>query len=596
MLLAAIAVAVLLLPSALNLPQSNPTTVLEYAPVPPEDDEPPPPAGNVSSLGLSTSGSLTRKAPPLPPPLDEGIGGRPLQKRCLGNPPRQTEDPGSPPCVPFFEGDNFGATYQGVDKDEIRVLVYFDQGGVGFLGRTEDSPGNGTYVDIDKPRLPNCPPGNPAADSPTDPNECDFVLIRVLKAFPKYFNDRFQTYNRRVRYIAYFTSADTAAERRSDAVANWEKVKPFAVIDAATFNGFNQEYQTAMTQLGSLTFSSTEAGLPNRFFLENAPLAWGFWPDIEHWESLFSTYMCRKVVPFEVRRFNGGVGAPNGEPRKLGIFYPVDPAEPDLQTFAEILTTDLRKCSGADPVEATYTVTGFAVDSADTGTEAAEAVARFQSEDVSTIIYVGTEGRFSNAADAVRYYPEIVVAGQLDNDNNFFGQVQNQNVWRNAWAMTYHIRINRLEDAPGYRAYKEGDPAGASDPNDSAGVSARDSYRDHFMLFQAVQVAGPRLTPESIDKGFHAIPERASDTPYTAAFFFDEGDYSSVKDAQETWWDPGGRSRGGGTPSNRPGCWRVVRGGKRFLAARWEGGDDVFRNAESCTGYDGSIRTRTPGA
>lgn len=47
------------LPSALDLPQSNPPETLEYAPVPPEDetlDDPPP--GNLSSLGLGTSGSF----------------------------------------------------------------------------------------------------------------------------------------------------------------------------------------------------------------------------------------------------------------------------------------------------------------------------------------------------------------------------------------------------------------------------------------------------------------------------------------------------------------------------------------------------------
>ncbi len=591
MLAAAVAVAVLLLPSALNLPQSNPTTVLEYAPVPPDEDQPPP-AGNLSSLGLTTSGTLSRKAPPLPRPVEEGIGGRPLQKSCIGDPPRQTEDPSSPPCVPYFEGDNFGQTYQGVDRSEIRVLVYFDVATYGFLGRTEVSPASGTYVDINKPKLPNCPPQNQGPNP--DPNECDHVTVRVLKAFTKYFNERFQTYNRRVHYWAYYTNSDTAAERRSDAVANWERLKPFAIIDAAAFNGFNEEYQTAATQLGVLTFSSEEAGLPNGFFRKNAPLAWGFWPDVEHWEVLFSSYVCQKVAPYPVRRFGNppGIGAPNGERRKFGIFYPADPKAPNLTHFVELLLTDLRRC-GVKPVEATYSQYGYATDATDTGTEGAEAVARFRTEDVTTVLYVGVEGRFSNSADAVRYYPEIVVAGELDNDNNFIGQVQNQNVWQNAWAMTFHIFINRIEDAPGYRAYKEGDPAGASDPNDSAGLFARDMYRDHFMLFQGIQVAGPRLAPESIDKGFHAIPERESTDPYTPAIYFDEGDYSSVKDAIEEWWDPQGRSRGGGTPSNRPGCWRVVRGGQRFRAGEWEGRDDVFRKPDDrCTGYDGTIRQR----
>ena len=589
-LAAAVAIAVLILPSALNLPQSNPTTVLEYAPVPPEDENQPPPAGNLSSLGLSTSGSLTKRDPvPLPPPIEEGIGGRPIQKRCIGNPPRQTEDPNSPPCAPFFEGDNFGATYQGVQKDEITVLVYYDVGGYGLTGSLESTPVAGTYVDIDKPNLPNCPPDNSGGIQNSDPNQCDHVLVRVLKGFSRYFNTRFQTYDRHVHYWAYFTAADTAAERRSDAVANWERLKPFAVIDGATFQGFNQEYQSAISRFGVLTFSSTEAGLPNEFFRTNAPLSWGFWPDIEHWEALFSSYICQKVAPHPVSHFglSSGNGAPNGQPRKFGIFYPTDPGEPGLQTFTEQLLDDLFDC-GVEPIEATYPRSGFFVDSQDAGTEATEAVARFSSEDVTTIIYVGTEGRFSAAADAVRYYPEIVVAGDLENDNNYVGQLNNQNVWKNAWAMTFHIRINRLEDAPGYRAYKEGNPSG----DDSAAVFARDGYSDHFMLFQGIQVAGPKLTPERVDEGFHALAERESTSPFTPAIFFDEGDYSSVKDAHETWWDPNGRSRGGGTPSRRPGCWRVVRGGERSLAGHWKGGDDVFGAEEPCTGYDGSFRQR----
>src|SRR5437762_10309120 len=82
LILLAIAVlaVVIILPSSLNLPQSNPTTVLEYAPVPPQDKNPPPLQGNLSSLGLGTSHTLALPAPPPPPPVNnllQGIGGRP---------------------------------------------------------------------------------------------------------------------------------------------------------------------------------------------------------------------------------------------------------------------------------------------------------------------------------------------------------------------------------------------------------------------------------------------------------------------------------------------------------------------------------------
>src|SRR5690348_5995711 len=102
----ATAVVIIILPSSLNLPQSNPSTVLEYAPVPPQDKSQPPVQGNLSTLSLAASSSVGPRptAPPPPPNVLHGIGGNPKQFQCYGNPPRQTEDPSSPPCVPFFQG------------------------------------------------------------------------------------------------------------------------------------------------------------------------------------------------------------------------------------------------------------------------------------------------------------------------------------------------------------------------------------------------------------------------------------------------------------------------------------------------------------
>src|SRR5437879_9090935 len=79
----AVLAVVIVLPSSLNLPQSNPTTVLEYAPVPPQDKNPPL-QGNESNLGLGTSHTLALAALPPPPPppvgnLIQGIRGRPNQ-------------------------------------------------------------------------------------------------------------------------------------------------------------------------------------------------------------------------------------------------------------------------------------------------------------------------------------------------------------------------------------------------------------------------------------------------------------------------------------------------------------------------------------
>src|SRR5688500_5249134 len=121
-----------LMPSALNLPQTTPSETLEYAPVPPEDDITNPPTGNFDSLGLGSSRSIgTGASGDSALPGGGAVpGGAPIKtastKRCVGNPPRQTEDPLSPPCVAVFTGDNGGATYQGVTREEVRVLFYLE--------------------------------------------------------------------------------------------------------------------------------------------------------------------------------------------------------------------------------------------------------------------------------------------------------------------------------------------------------------------------------------------------------------------------------------------------------------------------------------
>src|SRR5437899_2922502 len=110
----AIVVLALVLPNALRIPQQNPTPVLEYAPVPPQDNNNPNPNGNLGSLALGSSSTQLEGAFAPPPP---GGGNRPPGLHCVGNPPRQTEDPMSPPCVPFFTGPKGRSTWQGEQKD-----------------------------------------------------------------------------------------------------------------------------------------------------------------------------------------------------------------------------------------------------------------------------------------------------------------------------------------------------------------------------------------------------------------------------------------------------------------------------------------------
>jgi hypothetical protein len=88
-------------------------------------------------------------------------------------------------------------------------------------------------------------------------------------------------------------------------------------------------------------------------------------------------------------------------------------------------------------------------------------------------------------------------------------------------------------------------------------------------LFTGIQVAGPRLTPESMEKGFRAIPSIQSKDPYVPACFYEPGDFTCVKDATYMWWDPDAETRDRLSGAPTQGCWRMREDGLRYLRDGW---------------------------
>ena len=106
-------------------------------------------------------------------------------------------------------------------------------------------------------------------------------------------------------------------------------------------------------------------------------------------------------------------------------------------------------------------------------------------------------------------------------------------------------------------------------PTQDALRAGCDKYDNLRQLFIGIQVAGPRLGPTSIDRGFHAIPPTPSPSLQIPACYYDEGDYTCVKDFVLARWDPQGNTeeRGSaGTSNATPGCYRIIRSRRILLA------------------------------
>jgi hypothetical protein len=584
-------VAVLLvafgLPSALNLPQTNPTQTQEFAPVPPNGKQQASSTGNLSAVGGAAgpggagvggpgapSPSASPATPGLPPPIPDGAGSVPSQYPCVGNPPKQTADPLSPPCVAYFKGDNGGATYQGVTRSEVKVIVLLDRGGSDTQtddGTDKNEDYAGQCFDLGRPLTVRS------------------QLLRNYQRWQRYFNYHYATYGRFVHLFGCFSTLnETPESRQSDAAMAFAKYHPFAVVTSTATAGNLPSYTGYMAQRGVTVFGSP-ALQQSAFFQRYPGRIWDYWPIVESQATAFSNYICTKVVNRPVV----DSGDMNGQPRKLGLLTTTDASYPSIVAYGNLVKKKVQACGGSFAATATFpyaeTIFGVRPGSTDPNNQyAVQNMARFNQAGVTTVIWAGGfETKMTAAAAALNYTPEWILGGDGINDGNNDGAYQEASEWRHATLVTFQTYFPHFADQLCVKAIREADPAIAGDLNYAC---ADPEYPDLRQLFTGIQVAGPRLSPMSIDQGFHAIPAVKSTNPEIPACFYNPSDFSCTKDSVAEHWSPSVSADGSaaGSSGSSPGCWLMIDNGRRTLdGAAWPAGNiDVgSRPNNICNNY-----------
>jgi hypothetical protein len=98
-------------------------------------------------------------------------------------------------------------------------------------------------------------------------------------------------------------------------------------------------------------------------------------------------------------------------------------------------------------------------------------------------------------------------------------------------------------------------------------------YNNLVWLFDALQAAGPDLTPANMAKGVHAIPPLGAPSYAYGSWNFNEGpsgkagsgDHTAVNDARWVYWNATGIS----PDNNKAGTYVAVFGGKRYSVGQW---------------------------
>ncbi len=526
---------------ALSADQAPPPSVAEFAPAALDQIKEAPPRqgtdvgegeegpGGASTRSPSASPSPTVAPSPTGPVIDVA-----RTRKCVGNPPRQTEDPQSPPCVPYFSGDNGGATSFGVTRDEIRVALPY-----------------GSFL------------------SSTVPQDYD-----VLAAF---FNTRYEFYGRKIRLLPFISRGDNFANPNPpDMIADANRVqtelKAFGSLGYSDRRGAEHTYYDELARrkivavVAGTAAEATEAHLRQR-----APYQWSRSMATDSLVRNLGQFTCAQLVG-KPPSYGGPYSfVPQPTVRKLGIMVTRAPdgTIPDIAP----LKAALGGC-GESPVvvEAPY---------AEDARAGLNPVIQLKDAQVTSILCVCDLGSERNsympAAEGQGYNPEWVVSSYNGNDvDNSFAQAP-PNQARHLIGVSASNKTQRNQDHPWFWAYREAGPT-RTPPSGGAGYAMTGIYGSMSLLAAGIQMAGPKLTPETFAAALQrtVFPNPGAGAPpyYQSAIGFSGGTHSMVKDLAMFWYDA---TQQGTVDPATPGAVCYVRRGERFATGAWATRDPEFR-------------------
>ncbi len=495
----------------------------------------------------------------------------------------------APPCVPAFSGSNAGSPYHGVTGDTITVAIPYNQ-----TSATQAA----------------------ALAQNTDTHQ---QVQQTREMYNDLFNHHFQTYGRKVKLVEFnvsYNNNGSASEKDAECQADANKVT-FQIKAFASWNecGTNA-YENTLVKNGVLCFCTVT--IPSSFYLNWAPYVWGTGlPDEEAAYVMRAEMICNEINPYPPK-FAGDaeLNTPIKKKRSFALIWPGPSAILNTTVYeagAKFFEGLLRKCG----VDLKYS-DSFPIVDTNGAQDADPMMAKYKDAKISDIIVVSDpiDPEFLTAAATKNnYHPEWIVTGSALTDQTHFGRLYDQTQWQHAFGMGLVQDRVPNDKTDSYNTffwqYKKTPPAPMSYPL---------IYPFFAWFYTGVQMAGPRLTPQTFqcgeppytshtfsgDKGTKAgkpcvgkkfpgifgypisptnYKKRISNTVIAwGDRIWDWDDYNLIDDAALIWWDPTVTGPDEGGDSTRPGMYRYMHGGKRFMSGEFPKGDQPwFKTANTET-------------
>lgn len=538
--LLALALLILVATVALIAHQDSPPAVAEFAPQDQQRIKDPNQA-QTSNEGTSLGERVDQSVAPSPTP--SGLAALlpsalpidlPSVKHCVGDPPRQTEDPQSPPCVAYWQGNNGGATYKGVTATTIN-LVY-------------------------PPTLSN------AAE---------------IHDFQEYFNRRYEFYGRRIQMVgmkvsySQFAIADTSPQgQQNAAVAADSEAHAFASLTFPYAHGSDQIYDNALASRGIMSTVGSPTQDSEADIGSKDPYRWATLApldkDLRAQGALVCTTLNHQAPRFAPPQVSANY--PTGIPtRRFGLVVTKNAGVPlpDTQPL-----TDAMKACGAPLVYQHDFEQGTSTEQQDSDSM----VVGMISQDVTTVLCVCEQNvligdLFPSATKQHRNF-EWIVDTYLHGDQSMYYSTQAPDQFPGMIGLSWYNKRFPAEQTPWFEALREMDPSIQTIDY----LQWSTDYSDMLLLASGIQLAGPNLNPTTFRTGLmrarFANPGAGTAPFYQARVGFSPGDHAMYEDVALIHWNSTGSDPT--VPGSAPGAFCYAQSGIRYTASTMPSSDHVF--------------------
>jgi len=507
-------------------------------------------AGSTGGVVLSKSGPGGEGPYPYQYPasgdVHVGTGTTISGQKCTPGTP-QLPSPYAPPCIAKFTGNNGGATYNGVTSNEI-VLAQ------------REFPNTANSEEV-------------ASEAAAAGAALPQVTDEVEQVFLNYFNKVYDLYGRKVVIEPMTAKGNSTLEALNEGQAQ-------ACADAATIadqmhafgeDGLLTNFQAGGTGPFSLCAAQDhlvefqgDAYFDEAQFQAENPYVWSTTQNCtdisENEAEVVGTMLAGKKAIY------AGEASLRDKVRKFGTYVPNVPSY--LSCTQNFLKVEAQKYHVPS---SDFTKFAYELDIATFQQQAQEAIVQFKAQGVTTVILACdpfSAGLLTKAAAAEDYHPEWFTIGTAFTDQDLSPQTYDDpaEVTGHLFGMSELSPSTAGPTTLAGQLYQK--LTGHVIPKETDG-----NYSQLVEIFDALQAAGPDLTPQNMARGLHALPNLGAPLYQYGQWSWNlgvsghpgGGEHTADIDARFIWWNGNGISPFNGLK----GTYVAAFGGRRFTLGHW---------------------------